>query len=439
MDKKRLKILIVTHDFPPLNKMGSLRTFSWAKYWSKMGHEICVLTTNKEWFDGNLNLNIDPIDIEIVKVEEVSYLPIKILTKPKSREKLEVTYSQSNNSLYIDEIKNLLRKLRRYVGSTFDVHDIWILPAVRKALEIYKNWSYEVIVSSYGPQASHIVAGILRRLLNVFWVADYRDLWYGNHIFFGKWPFPIIEKNIEDYFVKKADLITVISDPFKERFISRFGDKVVTIENGFDHEELKNIENKEFFPKDGKIRLVYTGTIYPQKRDPSPLFEAINILRNLGFEVDKKLEVIFYGNDLGNLRELIKEYKVGNIVKTPGFVDRITSLQAQRSADGLIFLEWEDPSANGVLTGKLFEYMFSGRPIIGIGVSSKTTSGKLIEVSGTGIALGRDSTKIAEVLKKIIDGERINYSPSQEYLNRYTRKALAEKMLREIILRLDHY
>jgi hypothetical protein len=83
--------------------------------------------------------------------------------------------------------------------------------------------------------------------------------------------------------------------------------------------------------------------------------------------------------------------------------------------------------------------MFSGRPIIGIGVSSKTTSGKLIEVSGTGIALGRDSTKIAEVLKKIIDGERINYSPSQEYLNRYTRKALAEKMLREIILRLDHY
>jgi hypothetical protein len=433
MDEKRLKILIVTHYFPPLNKVGSLRTFSWAKYWSRMGHNICVLTTKKEWFDGNLNLNIDPIDIETIKVEEVSYLPIKILSKPKSREKQELTYSQSNNSLYIDEMKNLLRKLRRYIGSTLDIHDLWILPAVRKALEIYKNWSYEVIVSSYGPQASHIVAGILKRLLHVFWVADYRDLWYGNHIFSGKWPFSIIEKNIEDYFVKKADLITVVSDPLREKLISRFGDKVVTIENGFDHEEIKNIENKEFFPKDGKIRLVYTGTIYPQKRDPSPLFEAINILRNIGFEVDKKLEVIFYGNDLGNLRELIKEYKVGNIVKTPGFVDRITSLQAQRSADGLIFLEWEDPSANGVLTGKLFEYMFSGRPIIGIGVSSKTAPGKLIEVSGTGIALGRDSMKIAEMLRKLLSGERINYSPSQEYLNKYTREVLAEKMLKEII------
>lgn len=46
--EKKLKILIVTHSFPPLNKIGSLRPYAWAKYWSWIGHEVCVLTTKKE-------------------------------------------------------------------------------------------------------------------------------------------------------------------------------------------------------------------------------------------------------------------------------------------------------------------------------------------------------------------------------------------------------
>jgi hypothetical protein len=435
MKERMVKILIISHSFPPLNRIGSLRPFSWAKYWSRMGHEICVLTTKKEFFDGNLNLKVNLDDLKKIKIKEVDYLPIQIFRGHKNQKKQKFEYNKSENLLY--KVKNLIRALRKYIGSLFDIHDLWIFPAVHSALKIYKDWPYDVIVSSYGPQACHIIGGILKRILNVFWVADYRDLWYGNHYFPSKWPFSMIEKNIEFFFVKKADLITVISDPLKEKLISKFGNKVVTIENGFDDEELKNIENKEIFLKDGKIRLVYTGTIYPQKQDPSPLFEAINILKNLGVEIDKKVEVLFYGNNLGNLKELIEKYRVGNIVKTPGFVDRTASLHAQRSADALLFLEWEDSSIDGILTGKLFEYMFAGKPVLGIGVSSNTASGKLIENCGIGIALGRDSVRIAEILKKLINGQKINYSPVQECLNKYTRKALADKMLREIINRIE--
>ncbi|HHV81291.1 TPA: glycosyltransferase family 4 protein [bacterium] len=429
---ENLKILIVTHYFPPLNKMGSLRTYSWAKYWSRMGHEVCVLTTKKEVFDGISNLDID--DLESVNIEEVPYWYFSV---PKTSRNTQMKDSRNRELSDINKLKSSIRRLRSFTGSIPDIHDLWIIPGVINALRIYGKWRFNIVVSSYSPPASHIIAGILKRRLGIFWVADYRDLWYGNHVQSSRWPFSILEKNIEDFWVKKADLITVVSEPLAKKLKNRFGEnKVIVVENGFDLEDLGKIEKENIFSEDGKIRIVYTGTIYPNKRDPSPIFEAVNILRNVGFDIEKKLEIIFYGSDLGNLRQLIDKYQVANIIKTPGLVDRKTSINAQRSADVLLFLEWEDPSVDGILTGKLFEYMFSGKPILGIGITSKSLAGKIIEESGTGMALGKDVGKIAEVLTKLINGEVLNYKPNIDLIMKYTRKDLAEKMLEEILQRM---
>lgn len=56
MDKK-YKILIITHYFPPINAIASHRPYSWAKYWSRMGNDITVLTTKKEPKSNDLNLD----------------------------------------------------------------------------------------------------------------------------------------------------------------------------------------------------------------------------------------------------------------------------------------------------------------------------------------------------------------------------------------------
>ncbi|MEK7698817.1 MAG: hypothetical protein AAB332_00285 [Planctomycetota bacterium] len=105
---------------------------------------------------------------------------------------------------------------------------MWIFPAISKSFEIYKQWPYDLVVSSYGPPASHIIGGVLKRRLLVFWVADYRDLWYGNYFYSGKWTFTYLEYLIENFFVKKADFITTVSDTLKDSLISRFGNKVAT-------------------------------------------------------------------------------------------------------------------------------------------------------------------------------------------------------------------
>ena len=183
---RKLKILIISHFFPPLNKIGSLRPLSWAKYWTKMEHDVRVLTTRKETFDGVLNLQIAFGESKCVVIEEVPYWPFK--TRDYYINENSYKRNTSGPTPAVMKIKRIVRNLRRFVGSFPNIHDLWIIPGLRKALEIYKQWPFEVVVSSYGPTSPHIIAGILKRKLGVFWVADYRDLWHGNHIASAKWP-----------------------------------------------------------------------------------------------------------------------------------------------------------------------------------------------------------------------------------------------------------
>jgi hypothetical protein len=70
-------ILLVTRSFPPLNAVSSLRMYQWAKYWSRGGVRVTVLTTTKHWFSGPLDMDVPPLpDVQVVEVE---FLPKPLL------------------------------------------------------------------------------------------------------------------------------------------------------------------------------------------------------------------------------------------------------------------------------------------------------------------------------------------------------------------------
>jgi glycosyltransferase involved in cell wall biosynthesis len=447
MKGEKLKILIISCYFPPLNLISSLRAYSWAKYWSRMGHEVCVLTVKNEGLEDPLVLPIDTDVRMSIRIEEIPLRYKRFITYTK---RIEIPIRDNPNNIYtrkrfvIDTkirkfVKMARRTFRNLTGIDPTNPHLWILPAVKKALEIYSQWPFDIMVSTYSPPAAHITAGILKRKLGIFWVADYRDLWYGNHYYYsGKWPFSFFKKHIEDFFVKKADFFTTVSDIMKEKLISRFGNKVITIENGFDTEELDTKRNRCIFPHDGKIRLVYTGRLYTGKQDPAPLLEAISILKRRGIPIEDKLEIIFYGFPDVYLPAMITKRNLKDIVKTHDIVDRETVLQIQREASLLVFLDWQDTTA-GVFTGKLFEYMYAGTPVLNISVSSDTLPSKLIEAAGIGITVVNSAEKIADIIETLIKGGKLNYSPSQEVLEKYTRKRLAEKMLEGIVKHFTKY
>ncbi|WP_281950370.1 glycosyltransferase [Nitrosophilus kaiyonis] len=418
------KILFITTFFYPQNRIPTLRVGQWSKYLAKNGYEVFVLTTKKYSFMGPLGL--DEKLPENVKKIEVDFLPNLLKKKLDNKERI-VKSNNKDNSNNITKLKLIIRKFRNYIGSLFDIHDLWINPAIKEAKKIIEKEEIDFIISSYSPPAVSVISHKLKKLYpHLQWIADFRDLWAYNHVFYAKGIFGIYEKYKEKKILSNVDKIITVSNPLTEEMKKHYPTKkIYTIENGFDPEEFHNWKNTlKVKPKiSNKLVISYLGTIYPGKQDPSILFEACNELIEEGFIEKSQIEINFYGNNKKQLDDIIKSknYNKYDIINIKGFVSREESLKVQKESDMLLLLEWNDPSAKGVLTGKLFEYLVSGRPILGIGINNENEAGKLIEKTKTG-KLFTNKDLLKQELKKILLNKKIDfYNPIVSKIEKYSR------------------
>jgi glycosyltransferase involved in cell wall biosynthesis len=217
-------------------------------------------------------------------------------------------------------------------------------------------------------------------------------------------------------------------------------ERVEVIENGFDALDLAALDARPVFPRDDKVRIVHTGSIYKGKRDPAPLFAAISQLahdRHTSHLLDR-LEVIFCGAMTGHLTESIKKYKVDSWVRLLGVVPRPDALRMQRDAHVLLFLEWGQGKTDSILSGKLYEYLSSGTPIWGIGATEKTATGKLIHEARAGVLFAHDAANLAtELLRLLASGKKEAVHPPTTVLARFERAFLAKRLLASVNERMS--
>ena len=75
MSKKLKNILIIAYDWPPRNVISTHRVYSFAKYWSKIGHTITVLTAKKKFFDRPLDLSLPRLpNVKVINLDYKSYV-----------------------------------------------------------------------------------------------------------------------------------------------------------------------------------------------------------------------------------------------------------------------------------------------------------------------------------------------------------------------------
>ena len=439
-----MNILIISTYFPPQHSIASLRIYSFAKDWALAGNQVTVLTPRK-LDEGDLNIKTSNPEYELVELSHIAILQKLISLKQKHlyrKYSQQTTSTKANTRDTKKSIFDILGEQATHVKNRYgifttarmpNVHDTWIPKAVRLGKNIIDSKNIDIIFSSYGPPASHIIAGILAKWSGKPWIADYRDLWIEGHVYTGMWPFTVLEKYLEKKYVGNySNIITIVSEPLANILRKKFATPVHVIENGYDEDDYK----QKFFPyfSDVKKRIVYTGTLYPNKQDPSPLFAAIGLIAEKNKTTNdypmSDFEILFFGRQEDWLDNLIKKYKVGPWVKYMGRVGRDDALRIQNQADILLFLEWENGSVDGILTGKLFEYLAQRKPILGIGVSAKTSPGALIEEAGVGVAVGTDIEKIVSIIENFLDtGIPFDIHPKEDVITRYTRRNQAEKLL----------
>ncbi|RDC62971.1 glycosyltransferase family protein [Adhaeribacter pallidiroseus] len=205
-----MKILIISKYFPPENSVASLRPYSWAKYWAKAGNQVEVLTTIKDKNKPEANhlnrsgFNVNEVDFSAIYYSIKSVYKKKNSLKSATREHYVVDQAKVSNTTPPISNKNnqllLMDQWRRKRGLFLtarmpDIMDLWIKPATHWARE---NGPWDLIVSTHGPYACHLIALKLKREnLTKKWIADFRDLWTDNHIYKGMFPFTLAEKYLE--------------------------------------------------------------------------------------------------------------------------------------------------------------------------------------------------------------------------------------------------
>ena len=184
------------------------------------------------------------------------------------------------------------------------------------------------------------------------------------------------------------------------------------------------------FSDDGKIRILYTGSINLKTRNPSPLFEAVRLISlSKNSKYLERLEIIFIGQNVEILKELVHKFSVEKWVSIQPERPRADILAMQTQTSILLFLEVNNPKIPGVLTGKLFEYLNAKRPIWGIGIDETTSSGKLILNAQSGRLFGTSVELIQDALLKILTtNTNEEFTPNVSLIEQFNRDKITQKL-----------
>lgn len=431
-----MKILIISAFFPPQNSIASLRPYSWAKQWSKEGHEVTVLTLPKSKSSVDLDLPMDDFKVLNVDVPLLAWIRNKRGAVPAQGHPSPIESTarpdptpRSLKAKWVYKLRQWQKSAGFFYGCRMpDILDFW----QSAAYAAVKDETWDLVVSSAGPYGVHGPAHRLKQNGRAaFWIADWRDLWTGNHIYPGVALFRPLERWLERRWCRHADFVTSVSEPLAQWLAERYACPAQAIYNGYDPQDLQNLDEKRIFPDDGKVRMVYTGTLHNQQQDSSLLFQVMGELQQEGRLRPDALQLIFCGNNT-NVANKAQEQGVQAYVEHLGMVPRDKAMKMQRDADALLLIEYQSDEFKGLLSGKVFEYIAAGPPVLALGVTGDTSVGQLLLETGKGVLLGADKSLIRRHLLDLLERRLVKQAPTaqqQAVISRYTRQEQAQQML----------
>ncbi|MFL2571153.1 MAG: hypothetical protein ACJ0QL_04655 [Parvicellaceae bacterium] len=399
--------VIISNFYPPFSHVASNRILAFAKYLDKKKFEVTVITEKRK--------GIYPI-IEGVNVVEVQ--------KTGLFNKLEFTNSKS-------KFNHKLRAVYNKILLSFkeDEYASWTNAVTKKISIINKEKKIDLLMASFAPISPILAAlNFLDRNPNVFFIADMRDE-------MSESPFIVARrkeflKSVEQKVFKTGNLILSVSKPIVDGFCKLANDRIKCLEirNGFDFEIKQDYRHNSIF------KMLYLGTFYANRK-PYLFFEALNELIESG-EIDiNKIELEFIGP--------IHSYSVPNFVK-PYFKqkDRIPhsdSLMEMKKADCLIVMH-PNNGVKGIYTGKIFEYLGSCRPILGL-LDEDDVAAKLLKEAEAGeVADFHDKEKIKSAILQLYDNWRNKraFEPKFDIIQRQNRKDQVQFLNDHLLKHLNH-
>ena len=386
-----MKILIISWYFPPVNTIGAIRVGKFARFLAERGHEIGVVAGKAWGHPETLSLGARLYRTAYAKSFDVNALPQRIRTG------LQGLSRQTSDGVASRDGQSLVQRIGQFYQHATNVPDKrigWLPYAYARAREMCRDWLPDLVFASGPPFTALVAARLISRTINRPWVAELRDRWADD-------PYEVVprwrsrlDQWVERRVLSSAIGLVTVSEPWAEFYRSKYGKPVATIYNGYDPIDFEVVDETPHHSVSGHFVIGYTGSIYPGKRDPTPLFEA---LQRMGAGADK-FRVIFVGTDPTHVLPLADNAGVRHLVEIRPEIPYAQALEFQRAADVLLLMQWNDLREQGSCPGKLFEYIASLRPILVLGLENGVPA-TIVRERGAGFCIN-DASLIAAQLRK---------------------------------------
>ncbi|HDR88166.1 MAG TPA: glycosyltransferase [Bacteroidetes bacterium] len=358
-------VLILTYYWPPTGGAGVHRWLKFVKYLRRFGWEPIVYTPeNPEspLLDPSLENDI-PEGLTILKTR---------IWEPYALYKKFVGHSPGEGFqagfLSEQEVPKGKQGFSVWIRGNFfipDARKYWIKPSVKYLTAFLKKVPVKVVVTTGPPHSLHLIGLKLKQKLNIPWVADFRDPWTGIDFY------PRLKltraadrkhHRLEQQVIRQADAVITVSHGMKKDFRKYCQNGIHVITNGYDPEDIPSVPVEPA----GDFLITHLGSVNAD-RNPHAFWQAVSEITRENETFKKQLRIRLIGKTDVTVRTSIHEHGLKNTVELIPPVPHeqvFTLLQQSRL---LLLPVNRTPNASSILTGKLFEYLATGRPILGIG------------------------------------------------------------------------
>lgn len=393
------KVLIITYYWPPSGGAGVQRWMRFVKYLRSFGWEPIIYTVD------NPNYALIDIGLSSQVPDNIKVVKKKIIEPNNILNKLSVLFKKKNNNhLYESQQqkggkRSFLQKVSWFIRGNFFIPDarfLWVKPSVKFLSNLIKEDNIDLIVSTGPPHSLHLIAKKIKEKHSIPWVADFRDPWvsmdYLDEMYLTKFARKKHAK-LEREVVTTADEVVVVGQTMYNEFFESYNRKVSIIYNGYENitASLVNVVLDE------KFTIVHIGS-FLKNRNCNDLWEVLSELVSKDQEFKNKLEIKLIGNVAPTIIADLERLNLNEFLTKIDYIPFAETQKHLYSAQVLLLPIDRIPNANFVLTGKIFEYLKSKRPIFLIG-PKKGDAAAILEKCKAGYSCNFDDKK---EIKKVV-------------------------------------
>ena len=380
------RVLFVTYYFPPSGGSGVQRALKFAKYLPQFGWEPTVLTVRPEDasypdLDATLSRDIPP-DLRVERTR--AWDPYALYARLQGKAKSETVGVGFVGEGETNQKQRLARWLRANVFLP-DARVGWVPFAVRRGSTLLEDGSHDAILTTGPPHSAHLTGQLLARRYGLPWLADFRDPWT-DISYYQDLPMTSLAKRLdarlEQRVLEAADRAVAVSPSLKATLGAKTSTPIDVLPNGFDETDFEQTD----VGRDKAFVLTFTGNM-PAQQDPSALWSALRRLRDE--EAIPELRLRLVGNVDPVVLASIQQAGWADRLEILPYVPHDEAIRYMRRASLLLLCINRVAGAEGIVTGKLYEYLASGRPVLGIG-PARGDAAAILEETNAGQLFGYD-------------------------------------------------